>query len=430
VLQFFSNKDIKISSIGSISIKFAAAFFGFLNGVLLARFLSLEGLGVYVLVFSTVTLLSVPTTLGLPNLLIRYISKYEVLNQFALVKGLLIKSNLIATYITLLVYLLAFVSYFFWWGSYDKMLVETIFYGLLLLPLLSYGSLRSAALKGLRYVILADLPESLLRSLIFSILLLTAQLSGYNLSPKLAMIYQLIAAFIAFVIGYLFLNEKLLKNLKGIRPLYDSKVWIKESIPFSINAAIQIIRTRLLIYLLAIFGSIEAVALFEVATKGANLVSFILNALNSAISPYISKSFEEGNLVYLQKILKVSARIIFVFSLPIALIFIIGGRSLLMYIFGNEYAGSYIPLVILCLGQLVSALTGSVGLLLNMTGHQKYFSRSNLWMLLLNVIFSIPFIVVYDVSGAAFVFSALLVLQNIILYLFVKRRLNLNTTVF
>ncbi|MAO07878.1 MAG: hypothetical protein CL596_04115, partial [Alteromonas sp.] len=356
--------------------------------------------------------------------------KYEVLNQFALVKGLLIKSNLIATYITLLVYLLAFVSYFFWWGSYDKMLVETIFYGLLLLPLLSYGSLRSAALKGLRYVILADLPESLLRSLIFSILLLTAQLSGYNLSPKLAMIYQLIAAFIAFVIGYLFLNEKLLKNLKGIRPLYDSKVWIKESIPFSINAAIQIIRTRLLIYLLAIFGSIEAVALFEVATKGANLVSFILNALNSAISPYISKSFEEGNLVYLQKILKVSARIIFVFSLPIALIFIIGGRSLLMYIFGNEYAGSYIPLVILCLGQLVSALTGSVGLLLNMTGHQKYFSRSNLWMLLLNVIFSIPFIVVYDVSGAAFVFSALLVLQNIILYLFVKRRLNLNTTVF
>ena len=53
--NFFSKKSFRYATIGSVSIRFGSAFFAFLNGILLARLLSVEGLGKYVLVFSTIT---------------------------------------------------------------------------------------------------------------------------------------------------------------------------------------------------------------------------------------------------------------------------------------------------------------------------------------------------------------------------------------
>lgn len=430
MLSIFSKKDIKISSLGSITIKFGATFLGLLNSVLLARILSVEGLGVYVLVFSTITILSIPTTLGLPSLLIRYVSKYELNQDYALMKGILIRSNAYTIIITSVIYLVCFILYLLWFNSFEGEVIKAFLYGLILIPLLSLASLRSAALKGLRYVILADIPESLLKNLLFSILLVVFWFSPYQLTPSFAILLNVIAASIAFIVGYLFLRQKMLKKIRYVKPKFNNKKWFNESISFSINSSVTILRTRIIIYVLAIFGNVESVAIFDIASKGANLVSFALNAINSAISPYISKLYEEKNFVRLQKVLQISARFIFFSSLVITLIFVIGGKSLLAFIFGKEYSSSFIPLLILSAGQLISSLIGSVGLLLNMTGRQRIFSKSNLWTLLLSTAFSIPFVIYFDVIGVAFMFSFFLIVQNIILYIFVRRDLGFNTTIF
>ena len=129
LFSFLSKKDIKSASAGSVIIKFGSAFFAFLNAVLLARYMSVADLGYYVLVFTTMTILSVPATMGLPTLLTRYISKYEVSGDRASIKGLLIKSNKFVLFSTLAIYALAFISYFFWWKKYEPAMVETILYG-------------------------------------------------------------------------------------------------------------------------------------------------------------------------------------------------------------------------------------------------------------------------------------------------------------
>ncbi len=427
--NFFSKKSFRYATIGSVSIRFGSAFFAFLNGILLARLLSVEGLGKYVLVFSTITVLSIPATMGIPQLLTRYVSKYEVHNKESLLKGLLIKTNRFVFFSTLLIYALASISYFFWWKNYGTEMVYTIIYGLILLPILGFGALRSASLRGLKLIILAELPETLFRNLLFTVFLSVNFLLGYNLTPKWAMLFQVIAAGIGFLIGYLFLRRHLLLKLRNVRPLFEQKHWIKETIPFSINSGVQVTRSKLLTYVLAIFGSVEAVAIFEVATRGATLVSFTLNALNTAISPFISTAFEKGDKIYLQKIIRKTGRIIFAFSLPVALLFIFGGTTLLTFIFGAQYENAYIPLVILCIGQLVSSMVGSVGLLLSMTGNQRVFSNSNLLMLILNVILSIPLIIYLDVIGASIVYSLLLIVQNLVLLSYVRKKLKINTAI-
>ena len=430
LFNFLSKRDIKSASAGSVIIKFGSAFFAFLNAVLLARYMSVADLGYYVLVFTTMTILSVPATMGLPTLLTRYISKYEVSGDRASIKGLLIKSNKFVLFSTLIIYALAFISYFFWWKQYEPAMVETIWYGLLLLPVLGFSALRASALRGLKLVILAELPDTLLRNFWFTLLIVGAIVLNFELTPKYAIIFQVIAAGFSFLLGFVFLNNKLLKKLKTVTPVFHSKEWTKQTIPFSINSGIQMVRSKLLSYILVIFGSLEAVAIFDVASRGANLVAFTLNALNSAISPFVSSAFEEGNMARLQSIVKKTGRLIFLFSLPVALIFIFGGKTLVSLVFGEEYTASYIPLVILCLGQLISSMVGSVGLLLSMTGNQKVFSKSNLQMLVLHVVGSIPMVIYFDVIGAAIIFSSLLILQNLLLLRYVKKKLKINTSIF
>ena len=164
IKELLNSQHIKVSAIGSLAIKFLSAFFAFLSGIILARLLGLEGFGFYTLAFTTVTLLSVPVALGLPTLITRYISKYQVVEDYSAIKGLLIRTNQMVYIASLVILLIAVVSYFLWWKNLNSVLVETIWYSLMLLPLMGLGSLRAAALRGMRFIILGQLPDTLLRN--------------------------------------------------------------------------------------------------------------------------------------------------------------------------------------------------------------------------------------------------------------------------
>jgi len=429
IKQLFNSRQIKTAALGSLGIKFFSALFAFLSSILLARILGVEQFGIYILAFTTSILLSVPVSLGLPTLITRYISKYEVTKDNAAIKGLLIRSNQIVVATTALILLVAGLSYLLWWKNLDPMLVKTIWMSFLLLPLIALGSLRAAALRGLRYIILGQLPDTLLRNFLLCLGIGIYYLLGFELSPVIAMGIHAIAAATAYIVGYIFLRKKLLSRLRVIVPKYHNKEWMKQAIPFSLNSGVQVIKSRLLTYILAIFGSLESVAIFDVALRAAALVAFTLDALNTAIAPYISKAFENDDLIKLQRIVKKTSQIIFLFAIPVVLVFIFGGKPLLVFLFGSQYIASYIPLVLLCIGQLVNAATGSVGLVLNMTGRQAYYTKVTIFVTVINLILSIPLVILYDVIGAASIHAGLLIVQNIILVWFVKREMKINTTI-
>ncbi|MDC8004595.1 oligosaccharide flippase family protein [Aureisphaera galaxeae] len=428
ILDLFSSKQIKVATLGSLGIKFLSTFFAFLNGILLARVLSVKEFGAYVLAFATINLIVIPVSFGLPNLITRYISKYQVEKDFAGIKGLLIRSNQLVLLTTALALLLAYVTYLVWWGQYE--MSTTMWYAFLILPFLALGSIRSAALRGLKLVVLGQLPDTFIRNFLLFVGLIVFYLAGNTLTPENAMLIHAIAAAIAFIVGSLFLKSKLLNKLKGIRPSFSEKEWTKATIPFLINGGTQTLKEKSITYLLAIFGSLEAVAIFDVAMRGAALVSFALGAINSAIPPYISTAFEQKNMESLQRIVTKANRLVFAFSVVVVIVFVVGGEALLTFMFGNEYAVSFIPLLILCLGQLVHALAGSAGPVLNMTGNQAYLSKNLIQMLILNVGLSIALIIFFDVLGASWAYTITLIVQNIILVRYIQKKLGVNTTIF
>ncbi|MBX2828866.1 MAG: oligosaccharide flippase family protein [Flavobacteriaceae bacterium] len=426
--SLFNSQHIRISTLGSIAIKFSSALFALFNGILLARMLSVKDFGIYVLVFTTVMILTIPVSLGLPNLITRYVSKYKVEGNLQAIKGLLIRSNQWVLLGLLGVLVLASLTYGVWWHRFE--MAQAIWYALLLLPFLALGNIRSAALRGMKWVVLGQIPETFVRNLVFFLGLMAFFFFGKELTLEYAFLTHAGAAMIAFAMGVLFLRVKLFRSLKNIPPVFHNREWRKAALPFLINGGAQTLKSKSIPYILAIFGTMEAVAIFDVAMRGAQLVSFTLGAVNSAIAPYISTAFEKGDMKSLQQIVTKANRLVFAFSVVVVIVFIVGGESLITTLFGSEYAVAYIPLLILCVGQLVHTLTGSVGPVLNMTGHQAYLSKNLLQMLLLGVVLSVVLIIPYNVLGASWAFTSTLVVQNAILVLYIRKKLGVNTTIF
>ncbi len=425
--EIFNSKSIRTGTIGSLVIKLLGTLFTFLVSVFLARYLGLKEYGIYVLVLSLVTMLLIPLTLGFPLLLNKLIPKYELEANKAAIKGLLIKTNQFVVISYGIIIVVCLLVYLLFKDAWSTSFINTSLYGLFLLPIMGFNALRNATLQGMRFVILGQIPDILLRQ--FLLLIGIVIFSGFNvLTSELAMQLHLIAALFSYGVGMFFLKLKQKDHLRGVIPIYHTKEWLHTSFQFLMNMTINNLKTRISTFLLAIFSGTAAVALFEVALKGANLVSFGLTAVNSAISPHISKLFEEHNFKKLQELIKKATRFSFLLSLPVGFLFIIAGKPILHYLYGESYNDSYLPLVVLCAAQLVNAMAGSVGLLLTMTGYQKYVLKINVWNTILHILVVLALIYYYDVLGAAIAYAFLIIVQNVVFVKYAKKKLHLQTT--
>lgn len=155
---------------GSLALKLVATVLAFIVSILLARLLGAVGYGTYAYAIALVSLLSVPATLGLPHLIIRYIAAYQSRSVWSLMRGLLLQANQAVLLISWGLVLLAAVI---GWALADRLPPEglaTFWLALVLLPLVALNALRTATLRGLGYVLLGQLPEALIKPGLFILL--------------------------------------------------------------------------------------------------------------------------------------------------------------------------------------------------------------------------------------------------------------------
>jgi O-antigen/teichoic acid export membrane protein len=95
----------------------------------------------------------------------------------------------------------------------------------------------------------------------------------------------------------------------------------------------------------------------------------------------------------------------------------------IMGLFGDEFVVAGNLLAIMAIGQFINVATGSVGFLLNMSGHERDFRRVTMFAGPLTIILSYVFIVQWGVIGAAVATAVGLSLQNIGALFMVRKRL-------
>lgn len=418
---------------GSLGIKLVGALANLVLAILLARILNPQGYGVYSYVLAVVSFLGIPAQLGLPNLVVRETAKAQVLQQWGVMRGLWRWSNLTVGIISLTLAVAGLGVAWSYREDFTSTQVATFLFGLLLVPLVALGNIRGAALRGLRRVVLGQLPEHVLRPcfLILFVLAITLNLAPFTLTPAQAMGFNVLAAGAAFIIGAALLWHARPNEVAAAPvPLYETRTWTTSALPLAFVAGMQMISQHTDILMLGIIGSAEEVGIYKVAVAGAALVAFGLQAVNMVVAPHFARLHVQGEMVKLQRLVTVSARTILFFSIPVVLVFVLFGEDILTLFFGAAYAPGYIPMAILAIGQLVNTAMGSVGILLNMTGHERDTARGVAVAAAANVALNLVLIPPFGMKGAALATALALTIWNLILWGSVRRRLNLESMAF
>jgi len=116
------------------------------------------------------------------------------------------------------------------------------------------------------------------------------------------------------------------------------------------------------------------VGIYGVAFKLSMFASVTLMAINSIAAPKFAEMYGEKNMKGLKKVVQKSTKMIFWSTLPLLIIFFLF-PTFFLGIFGEEFKIGVNAFIILSVGMLISAFSGSVGNLLQMTGKQLVFMK-------------------------------------------------------
>lgn len=418
--------------VGSIVIRVANVFLGMALAVVLARSLGPEGYGIYAFVFSLVSILAIPAQFGVPRLVVRETARAHVKGDWSCMRGMWRWATAVVVGLSLLLVGLGVLTGLLWGDRFSDLQQATFFWGLLLVPLIALGNLRGAALQGLRRVVLGQLPEQILRPGLLCLLLLAAiWWRDHEVTAAQAMGLHGAAAGVAFVVGALLLYYSHPAPLRANpQPTYKSRDWFMATWPLALTAGMQQINKNTDIIMLGYFLTAEDVGIYRVAVQGATLVVFGQQALSMFVSPYYARLHAQGDALRLQRLVTFSARAAFFTALPLVLVFVLWGTGIVRLLFGINYVNAYMPLLILGVGQLINAMFGHVGLLLNMTGHERDTTRGMAIAAGSNVLLNLVFIPLWGMNGAAMATAITLVIWNFILWRSVQKRLDIRSAAF
>lgn len=414
--------------IGSIGLKVSGTFLTLLTAIVLARTLGPEQYGIYAYVMALVSLLSLPALFGLPPLVVRETAKAHAHEQWGVMRGIWRWGSSLTTVLTLVIAVGALIAVWLLGDRFSELQIKTMFWGVLLVPLMTLGQLRGAALRGLQKVVQGQFPEMVVKPLLFVAFVVVLVWQQVQLSASSAMAMQVLATLLAFIVGAWLLWQA---RPEGVREkpavVMQGKTWMKSALPLALTSALMMLNQNADIIMIGWYASSSDVGIYRVAVQGGLLVVFGLQSMNMVIGPYFARFYATHEKARLQKLATTSARVILAMTLPAVVLFLFWGEQVITLVFGDEFVGAALPLAIISIGQLMNAGFGSVGLILGMTGHERETTKGVAVATLTNVVLNMLLIPKYGINGAAFATAVTLFAWNVLLWIAVARHVGVDT---
>ncbi len=435
-VNFFKNESQSLriflirGASGTIGFKFANMALTFCVSFMLARLLGSTGYGIYTYVMSWMALMGVVSGLGLGKVVVRSVSSYRAQEDWERLRGLIrfAYSAGILSGLTLMILGIAVVSFManhLGTASFYSSFVAAFF----LLPLQTTTSISSAIQSGMHRILLGQLPESLVRPLVFIALLLFFVLTGNAVSVSTALQLNVLSALLTMCLAFYLLRLTSDKKLKGTELRYESREWLSSALPLILLGGMSTINAQADILMLGALKGPEAAGLYHVATRGANLITFVLLAVNAPLGPVIAQLYAIEKRERLQRIITQSSRVVFLVSLPIAIVFIFAGHWYL-HLFGQDFYEARTALVILSTAQLFNIAAGPVQLILIMTGNEGIAAKGMIVSTLINVFLNTLLIPYFGIEGAAVATGTSILIWNVLLIWQIWKRTGVHSTVW
>ncbi|MCP5053386.1 MAG: flippase, partial [bacterium] len=175
---------------------------------------------------------------------------------------------------------------------------------------------------------------------------------------------------------------------------------LRTSLPMFMTDSLFLLMNWVNILMIGMLATEADVGVYGAAVRMALFTSLTLNAVNGIVSPKIAEVYGTGDNRGLEKIARQATKITFLTSFPILTVFLVFPKTVLS-LFGGEFERGFVVLMMIAAGQFFNSICGSVGNILNMTGHQNIVKNVIFTGLLINIGLNLYLIPSYGINGAA-----------------------------
>jgi len=324
-----------------------------------------------------------------------------------------------------------FVSLFLFFGSdvianllfHKSYYSSYIQYVSFVLVLFAITCVNEQTFRGMKQILLFAFFQRTAKMLI-AVILFIVFYYFLNIKDNVAVYSYMVGLVLIFIASTYILFNKL-KSGKA-KDLFPSSYILRSSIPMMMSSSVLLLMSWTDTLMIGSFLGEFEVGVYNVAIKVALLTSFTLNAINSISAPKLSETYNSNNMIEFNTVVTQTTKTIFYSTLPmIGLIFFF--PDFLLNFFGKEFLIAKSTLLILAFSQVINSMSGSVGIILNMTGKEKVFRNILFFALAINIVLNLFLIPIYGIEGAAIASASSLIYWNLYSVYYVYKEYNVLT---
>lgn len=414
---------------GAFAVKLASVAVGLASYLILTNLLGAKIFGDYVYALSWVTVILLLALGGFDTAALRFVPSYREQSQWSHLNGFLRRSGQLV--IGSAVGCAALLAGVVWLLSprLEPSLRQTFLLASPLVVVLAALNICASQLQGLKYVVKAKFPIEVVRPLLIALLVAGLAWCGpQRVSAAAAMGANLLATTAALAGAWLLLRRAIPVEARMAEPLFETAHWFRVAMTLLLLTAFFQVLSRTDVIMLGLLRETKSAGIYAMAALASQMVFLGLSAINVIAAPMISELYWHDRHVELRRLVRLAALGVVATAFPAIILLIVFGRPILR-LFGPAFVTGYAALVILCCGQLINALAGSVGFLMTMTGHQKQAAVIVAVTATLNVALNLLLIPPYGMAGAAAATAVTTAAWNLAMLAYVWTVLRINPTI-
>ncbi len=384
-----------------------------------------DGVGVFALAFTFLNIFTTLSKFGTEMAFLRFSAEYHVKNDWNAIKNIAKKISIIVSISSIFISLIAY--------NYSNFLASIVLkktYMILPLKIVSFGIfpfsffvLFSEGLRGLKkikeYMILRFVGLNFLSIVLLFIFIIISSRNSFsfifNSKYSIPTLTYILSGVIFSIITY-YLWVKEFKLFSEDENDYEENITflslLSVSVPILFSNSLFLIVGWADTIMLGVFKTATEVGYYNVASKIAKVIVIILMAINAIAAPKFAEFWEKKDIEGLVKMAKQATKLIFWTTLPF-FIFLMVFPGIVLSFFGKDFIASSTCLIILLIGFFFNAISGSVGLVLLMTGHQVFHQKIIFVGALINIVLNYLLIPKFGINGAAFASAISMIFWNL-----------------
>lgn len=354
-----------------ISVRIAAAFVGLGLQILLARFMALGDYGVYVILWTWVSVVGQVGVLGFYDSAARFIPRYGRRDKPAHLAGylatgfhaVLLGSGLLAAAALAFLFLLP--------DLVDPAFLLPIGVLALGFPVLSLETYLTGIARGFGWYALSTIPGFILRPVLIMLGVGIAELAGLTLNAVTVLSLVVLASVLVLVVQALLLRARLPKSPSPpTKAPGRRRFWLLASVLMMPAMTAEELFVWIDVLILGFLVPPDQASLYFAAQRSLSLAAFVQYGFMLVAARGFSLSLASADRAGLQARITRSTNATFWLTIPSVALTLVAGYPLL-HLFGEAFVSAYPCLVLLGLAYVIRAATGQAAELLVVQGRYR-----------------------------------------------------------